>query len=200
MVNPIAQFLVRTTSTRGMISPASATDIKSATLTETARRRPPPCRVDCLLERPAPRTADEIDPFVGPHVGDPEHGREQPSCSTLTSSELMGSSGQLRSDLSVCQAPEIHRDVAPPGGRAGPGATSKRWRTAAEVVRRQTEILHGPVMREDLLVVRKRDRQHRRGVGAVAERRPGSFRSRISPRARARRTMMAVGDVERRNS
>ena len=87
-------------------------------------------------------------------------------------------------------------------GAAGPGSTMNRARNCVqERVRRQAaEILHGPVVGEDLhLVVRKRHRQHRRPVGTVAERRAGKPAiAHLGPRARgARRAMVAVGDVER---
>ena len=154
----------------GMISPASDTAIRSATLTGIERERDRRlARIDQPLELAgAARAADEIDPLVGAHVGDLQHRREQPllqHADVERRRSRSDASGATRG-RSVCQPPWKYIAMSPrPAGVGGPGSDIESLaHRSQELVRRQTaEILHRPVVRQDLhLVVRKRDRQHRR--------------------------------------
>ena len=160
---------------------------------DTARTRPRPC--------PSPRAARARAVPRAPPTKSIRlsvrtsaifsTGASSRSCSTLTSSEPIGSDAvrrHARPQRVPAAAGSTSRCRRDAPASPGPASTSKRSRTACEerVGRQAAEILHDPVVRQDLhLVVRKRHRQHRRRIGAVAERRAGSSRSRISVRARA---------------
>ena len=128
--NPSRSFGSNHVDFGGMISPASDTAIRSATLTGIQRERDRRlARVDQLLERPgAARAADEIDPLVGAHVGDLQHRRQQPLLqhADVERADRIRSRPARRAAAACATRPgSTSRCRRARAGAAGPGVDSK---------------------------------------------------------------------------
>ena len=173
--------------------PASEMAIRSSTVTGIHRERDRRlARIDGLLERPgAAGAADEVDALVGADVADvAASARARCAAGSATSRLLARESSSGVRRRQVERVPAGRRGTSTPRpcrrGVAVPSATGNCSRSAARNCRGVApgEILHGPVVRQDLhLVVGERHGDERARAGRTASTRRAAAR-----RARARRS------------
>ena len=192
-----------------MISPASETAIRSATLTGIQRERDRRLAgVDQPLELAgAARAADEIDPLVGADVGDLQHRRQQPLLqhADVERRDRIRGVWRRRADAACASRPgSTSRCRRACAGIAGPGvhveALAHRLAGSRPATARRDPSRCGcragsaPGRAETPPPASSTRRRRRRAM----RRQLALAHLGARPR-RAGRAMMAVGDVQRRN-